>query len=355
MNRLRCGAVLLLVVACHHEEATETARPPRVRCAAAAAATLDEILELRGRIEPPPGGDLPLASQVAGRIVEVLVHEGERVTTGQIVASVDDAASKQGERQAQTALAQAKTAVGNASASMLRTEALVGRGISAHQELEDAQARVETEKQNVLAAEAALELARRTLGRVQVRAAFPGLVTKLWRGPGAIVDGTAATPIAQVATSSSAEFVADVMERDLGKLVVGQAAEVSLLSSTARVRGSVRTLSAQLDETTGLAQARIVLEPTPAPLLIGAHGRVRIVVKHRENALVLPASALRGAIADGAEVVVCDQGKARVQRVEVGYRDQERFEPISGLEPGAKVALEHVLGLDDGAELTETP
>ena len=346
---------MLLVAACQREEAVETPRPTRVRCAAAVAAPVDEVLELRGRVEPPPGGDLPLASQVAGRILEVLVHEGERVTTGQVVASVDDAASKQGERQAQTALAQAKTAVANASAGMLRTEALVGRGISAHQELEDAQARVETEKQNVLAAEAGLELARRTLGRVQVRAAFPGLVTKLWRGAGAIVDGTAATPIAQVATSSSAEFVADVMERDIGKLVAGQPAELELVSMAGRLHGSVRTLSAQLDEATGLAQARIVLEPTSAPPLIGAHGRVRVIVKHRDNAMMLPASALRGAIADGAEVVVCDQGKARVRQIQVGYRDSERFELISGLESGAQVALEHVLGLDDGAELTVAP
>jgi RND family efflux transporter MFP subunit len=355
MNRLRLGALLLLFAACQRAETPEAAKPQRVHCAAPTAAALDEVLELRGRVEPPPGGDLPLASQVSGRILELLVHEGERVAAGQIVASVDDAASKQGERQAQTALAQAKTAVANASAAMLRTEALVGRGISAHQELEDAQARVDTEKQNVLAAEAALELARRTLGRIQVRAAFPGLVTKVWRGPGAIVDGTAATPIAQVATSSSAEFVADVMERDFAKLTAGQAAEVELVSSAARLHGSLRTLSGQLDEATGLAQARIALEPTPTPPLIGSHGRVRVVVNHRQNALVLPASALRGAIADGAEVVVCEQGKARVRQVRVGYRDAERFELLSGLEPGAKVALEHVLGLDDGAELTEIP
>jgi RND family efflux transporter MFP subunit len=355
MSRWRLAASLLLAVACHREETPETSHPPRVRCVVPTASALDEVLELRGHIEPPPGGDLPLASQVSGRIVEVLVREGERVTAGQIVASVDDAASKQGERQAQATLAQAKTAAANASAATLRTQALVDRGISAHQELEDAQARAETEKQNVLAAEAGLELARRTLGRVQVRAAFPGLVTKLWRGPGAIVDGSAATPIAQVATSSSAEFVADVMERDLAKLRAGQSAEIELMSSTARLRGSVRTLSAQLDETTGLAQARIVLEPSPSPPLIGAHGRVRVGVNHRESARMLPRSALRGAIADGAEVVVCDHGKARVQEVQVGYRDAERFELVSGLEPGAKVALDHVLGLDDGAELTEAP
>ncbi len=352
----RCRlSLLLLTASCQRAETTEAPRPIPVHCAAPTLAALDETIELRGHTEPPPGGDLPLASQVPGRIIEVLVHEGDHVSAGQIVASVDDAASKQNELQARASLAQAKAAVANASSGMLRTQALVGRGISAHQDLEDAQARVETENQNVLAAQAGLDLARRTLGRVQVRAAFPGVVTKLWRGPGAIVDGSSGTPIAQVATASSAEFVADVVERDLAKLLPGQSATVELLSNSASLQGTVRSLSAQLDEATGLGQARIVLEPTATAPVIGAHGRARVVFRHREGVPLLPTSALRGAISDGAEVVTCDQGKAHVRRVKVGYHDADHFEVISGIEPGMMIALDHVLGLDDGTLVTATP
>ena len=39
-------------------------------------------------------------------------------------------------------------------------------------------------------------------------------------------------------------------------------------------------------------------------------------------------AALRGAVLDGAEVVLCKNGKAEVRQVKSGYRDAERFEVV---------------------------
>lgn len=325
-----------------------------MQCVRPSLEALDEALELRGHVEPPPGGDLPVASQVAGRIVEVHVHEGQRVAAGDVIASVDDLASRDALRQAQASASQALAAQINADATLARTRELVSRGIAARQELDDALAKAETERQSVAGARAALDLARHTLGRVQVRAAFGGVVTRVFRGAGAIVDGSALTPIAQVA-AASAEFVADATERDLARIRAGQRATVALVSRSAELSGSVRTISSALDPTTGLGVVRVTLETPSAPPLIGSHGRARIVVGHREQARVLPARALRGAVADGAEVVVCAGGEARVQPVRVGYRDAQRFEVLSGLGPNDRVATDHVLGLETGTRLVETP
>jgi HlyD family secretion protein len=200
-----------------------------------------------------------------------------------------------------------------------------------------------------------LDLARRTLGRVQVRSAFGGVVTRVWRGPGAIVDGTAATPIAQVLAASGAEFVADATEQDLLRIRVGQAAEVRLGLDEVSLKAVVRAVASALEPTTGLGNARISLEESPQMLPFGAHGRALIVTRHRENVALLPFLALRGAVADGAEVVVCAGASARVQQVAVGYRDQRQFEVVSGLADGEKVAVDHVLGLDTGTALVEAP
>jgi HlyD family secretion protein len=60
----------------------------------------DRVLELSGRIE---GYDTDLGAKVGGRIAEVSVREGDRVTRGQVIARLDDA-----EVQAQLAAAQAR-------------------------------------------------------------------------------------------------------------------------------------------------------------------------------------------------------------------------------------------------------
>jgi RND family efflux transporter MFP subunit len=235
-----------------------------------------------------------------------------------------------------------------------RTQALVSRGIAARQELDDATAKAETDKQGVAASRAALDLARHTLGRVQVRSAFGGVVTKLWRGAGAIVDGTAATPIAQVAATSGAELVADATEADLRRINVGRPATVSLGSDAPKLEGTIRAVSSSLDAATGLGTVRIALTGA-SPMLMGAHGRVTIATRSREAVLTLPIEALRGSVSDGAEVVVCVDNLAKIKVIEVGYRDQHRLEVVSGLAESERVAIDHVLGLDDGTRLSVVP
>jgi hypothetical protein len=89
--------------------------------------------------------------------------------------------------------------------------------------------------------------------------------------------------------------------------------------------------------------------------LIGAQGRATIVVRHRDNVLMVNNEALRGAVSDGAEVVLCAAGAAQIRAVQVGYRDEHHFEVVAGLSDGDAVAIDHVLGLETGTPLTEAP
>ena len=285
----------------------------------------------------------------------MLVHEGQHVKSGDVVASVDDSASRDGVRQAEATLAQASATALNASATLGRTQALVNRGIAAQQELDDATAKAESERQSVASAQAALDLARRTLGRVQVRAAFGGIVTRVWRGPGALVDGTAGTPIAQVAAASGAEFVADATERDLMQVVVGHQTKLQLASGAQTITGTVRAVSSALDPVSGLGVVRITVDDALPGLPMGSQGRATIMTQHRDGVLTVPIEALRGAVADGAELVVCTPEGASVRTVTVGYRDDRQLEIAAGLAPNEKVAIDHVLGLETGTHLVETP
>ena len=64
-------------------------------------------------------------------------------------------------------------------------------------------------------------------------------------------------------------------------------------------------VSSALDTTTGLGVVRVSLSSAPPILLMGAQGRVTITTGHRDGVLLVPIEALRGAVSDGAEVVVC--------------------------------------------------
>jgi RND family efflux transporter MFP subunit len=322
-----------------------------VHCVPVARQSVDVTEVLRGRVAAPPGGDLPVASQVPGRVVEVAVHEGDHVAPGAIIATIDGANSLDALRQADASLVQAKSAAANADATLERTRQLVARGIAAKQELDDANARADQAHAAVNAAVAASDLARRTLGRVQVRSTFDGIVTRVWRGSGALVDGTAATPIVQLAATSLAEFDADATERQLAAIEVGQPTRVELASG-GTIDGAVRARSTALDPATGLGFVRIAIDAKPAPTL-GAFGTATVTIGKRDGVLVVPAEALRGAVADGAVVVVCNDAKAEVRDVKVGWRDDERVEITDGLKEGERVATDHVLGLETDSPIVE--
>ena len=117
--------------------------------------------------------------------------------------------------------------------------------------------------------------------------------------------------------------------------------------------GAVRARSTALDPATGLGVVRITLDKTEGTFPMGAFGRVVVTVRHRDDVLVLPSAALRGAVADGAEIAVCEAGKAAIHTVKVGWRDAARFEALEGVKLTDKVAVDHVLGLEDGTLLEE--
>jgi RND family efflux transporter MFP subunit len=232
----------------------------------------------------------------------------------------------------------------------------VTRGIAARQELEDATARAEASREGVASASAAADLAKRTLGRVQVRSSFAGLVTRVFRGPGALVDGTAATPVVQLAATAGAEFVADVTQLELLVLAEGQPAKGVLAGTETPIEGVVRARPRALDSATGLGTVRIALTSAGAEQLpVGAFARVVVTTGRHEAAAVVPATALRGAVADGAEIAVCAGDKASLRTVKVGYRDDTRVEILSALGADDAVAIDHVLALEDETPIRRAP
>jgi RND family efflux transporter MFP subunit len=346
------GAAALLVAACHGHapEAHDEPTAVTVRCVPAQRQVIRVTRTLRGRLAAPPGGDLPVASQVPGRLLDVAVHEGDRIVTGAVIATVDDSTTRDALRQADAALVQAKSAAANADATLERTRQLVARGIAAKQELDDGVARADQAHAAVNASAAALDTARRTLGRVRVVSSFDGVITRVWRGPGALVDGTPATPIVQLAATALAEFDADATERQLTDVAAGQAAMVVLASTGDPMAGTVRARSSALDPATGLGLVRIAIDPK-GTVLLGMFGRATVEVGDRSGALVVPTEAVRGAAADGAEVAVCNGAKAELRTVRVGWRDDARVEVIDGVAEGERVAIDHVLGLETGSPI----
>ncbi len=347
-------ATALLLAACHQRADSEPRpAPKRARCAPAEAATAKEHIEVRGNVQPPPNLDAQVAPQVSGRLLRVDVREGDRVKAGAALARVDDAPLVDSLRQAEAAVVRARADRENAETTLARIEKVFDRGIAPKQEVDDAVARQAAARAGEAEAEAALRQARRQIERAVVKSPLDGIVLKVLRRPGELVDGTPATPVLEVADTSLLELVADVpaqdlvrLSRDLPAITVFQA-----LPGT-RYEGTVSMVSPSVDRATGVGTVRVLLRGAATLPPVGLYGVARIETGRMTAVLRVPSVAVRNAVGSDGEVVVCGaDGLAHVHKVQVPAVEDGFAEITSGIAAGDRVAVEPVLGLAEGDAL----
>jgi len=316
---------------------------------------LVEPLLVRGSVTAPPNEDVRLAAQVPGRVVAMRVAEGDSVKAGEIVAEIETPPLEDQQRQARAALSQAQAAREAAKPNLARTERLFERGIAAGKEVEDARAQAAAAEAALEQAQAALATADRQLARAHVSSPIAGQVVKRFVGVGEQVDGTPAQPLVEIANVDRVEVAAHVAADRLGRVRVGQKAELrSDAWPDLAFEGEVIAISPAVDPATNAALVRLrVLNPEHR-LRVGMFAEVRIGLAQKKGALVVPASAL-SRTEDGTVVYVVSGEDATRTRVETGLETKEAVEIVSGLKEGQKVLTSGVHGLGERAKLAQKP
>jgi RND family efflux transporter MFP subunit len=361
----------LLTTGCRRKAAGENepgaavGPPPRVHCLPAETRLLHAQVVVHGTVAPLPDRDAQVAPQVAGRITRVLVREGERVSSGQPLARIDDAALADQARQAAAQLARAQAETGLARTTRARVDRVFQHGIAARQELDDAEARLATTQAGEAEVRATVEIANRQLDRATVRSPLGGVVLKLFRRSGELVDGTPATPIVEVGDPTRLELVATAIASDLVQVHAGDSATVEIAALPGSdLRGTVAAVSPAVDRGTGLGSIRVSLAAGAGPRPpVGVTGIARIEVGAPRRATLVPAAALRAALGDEGEVVLCGADRrAHVVRVAwsvIGIGLTElRARGDGGAAPlvaGTLVAVDPVLGLNEGDAIEPAP
>ena len=343
----------LALAACQHKDQAPEPTKRSVRCAIAKATTIADTIALRGTVSPLPDRDAQIASQVAGRVLQVQVLEGDAVAIGQPVARVDSAALVDEARAAEAAVARTRAELKNAEATSVRVQRVFEHGIAARQEVDDATARSDTATAAQTEAEAASRRAQRQVERAIVRSPLKGVVVRIFRRPGELVDGTPATPIVEVADVSRLELDADATASDLVLLRKGQKADFTIGAlPSATWTGTVSAVSPAVDRVTGLGVVRIELtlgngQRPP----IGVLGTARVSTGESRRTVVVPKEAARSGAGSEMELVLCgDDGLAHVRRFPHRQNLGDAVEAV-GLSAGQAVVVEPVLGVADGESL----
>lgn len=311
----------------------------------------------RGTIESEREADVGF--DLVGRLSEVLVDEGARVTLGQELARLETDQAKADLRTAQTGVDAARTSLrrlaaeeerarvvlATAEREARRTEALLAKGALTGQENDDAADRVRIARADldrVLAqrseatrgidvAAGGAEQRRVAVVRASLLAPFDGVITRRLREPGDTV--SVGSTVLRLVDTERVHVSAAIDETVLPLLATDQPSTIVFPGSTTPIRGRVSKVSREADRQTHELIVEVTPERLDRAVAIGQRADVRIEVARRERALRIPIRMLHHD-ATGPFVYVDRDGKIAIARPRLGLTGRDDVEVIDGLAEG---------------------
>ena len=304
-----------------------------------------------------------ISPRIQERLAEVLVDQGDSVKSGQLLARLDDAETKQQVAIAEATLAAAQATVERVRSDEARAQAVLQQAQLDHRrstkllagkiaaqadfdktaealhvaeaDLKRSQAAIVEAQSQVFTAEKNLLYQNEHLAFTEMRSPYDGLVTRRDRDPGGIV--VPGGSILQIVATNEIWVSAWVDETAMAGLKAGQPARVVFRSEPAQsYAGEVARLGREADRETREFIVDVRVKALPKNWTIGQRAEVFIGIGRKSNTLLLPPEFVRWRD-NHPGVFVNDHGHARWRDVTLGLRGLQNVEVTQGLWVGEQV------------------
>lgn len=322
-----------------------------------------------------------VSSKVTGKVVKVMLEEGQRVEAGQVIALLDDsnwraalAQSKAQLQQAEANVASAQTAFDDAKPIFERSEKQKAAAVISAQSFDESHAQFNVAHNNLLiaqrgleAARAGVEVAQRSLDDTVIRAPFAGIVTEKAAQPGEMVSpisaggGFTRTGIGTIVDMDSLEVEVDVSENFINRVRPQQPVTIKLNAYPDwDIPGSVIAMIPTADRAKATVKVRIAIKQKDPRIIPEMGARVAFLSDDEPHAagadkkaaagVVIPADAIT---TSGTTSIVFVVHGSTVERraVRLGGKISSGQIVSAGLEAGNIVALGDLSKLNDGTRV----
>ena len=389
-----CCLVLIAVgiVLIRHRHSDETAdaeasRPaPAVSVATAQVGRIANQLTVAGVFQPFQ--EIDVHGKVSGYIRRIYVDIGDRVHQGQTLAvlevpelQAEVAGAQAGVTQTQQNITRLKNEVSREEAGYAAVHANYVRlkqasdqqpGLVAAQELDDARAKDQSAAAQVDAAKSAVAAAQGQLGvsraenlRVSsmeqyatITAPYSGVVTMRYADTGALIPaGTAEglnQAVVRLAQSDVLRLRMPVPERDVPMVHEGSTVMVHVQATGQSFPGTVVRFTRDVSNSTRTMLTEVDVKNPDLTLTPGMYADVTFNLEEKDNALIVPASAI--VQGDQPSVMLVDSGNHVQKRsVGLGIASANAQEITSGLQPGDRVIIGGLSTLQVGEAVMPQP
>lgn len=326
---------------------------PAVTVARVNQETFVETVMVTGTLVPRD--EILVSPEIEGlRVLDLKVDEGDKVTKGQVLATLVATTMQAQVAQSDASLARADAAIARAESAISEFEAKVKEADSALERarpltksgylsestFDTREATAKTMRAQLVAARDGLKVAQAEkqqvvaqrkeldwrLSNTNVKSPADGIVSRRTARIGGLALSVG-DPMFRIIARGEIELDAEVPEAPLAKVKIGQKAGIEV-AGVGRVPGTVRLVSPEVDKATRLGRVRIFLGANP-DLRIGAFGRGEISTAESKG-LAVPVSAV---LYDekGASVQIVRDGKVVTSPVKTGLIARGRVEIREGV------------------------
>ncbi|MDE2580053.1 MAG: efflux RND transporter periplasmic adaptor subunit [Rhodospirillales bacterium] len=346
------GLALVLLTGCRKHNSYAPPPPPKVGVAHPLEREVVPRLDATGTVTAY--NDVDLEARVQGFVQSIDYKDGQQVTAGTRLFTIEPAPYTAKLQQAHASLEAAEAQYAQADAEYRRQSSLGRSDFASRSAVDQAKATRDTDKANIANAEAGVALASINLSYTHVTAPFAGVVTNHLVSVGELVGVSGPTKLASVVQLSPIYVTFSISEQDVQRIRADLARAGIQLSDTSKVpvevglmteqgtphQGVLDYAAPQVDPGTGTLALRAVFANKDRALLPGYFVRVRVPLKHLAARMMLVPAAALGTAQSGHYLLVVDKADMVEQRpVTLGPQEGSLQVIGSGLKPDDRVVV----------------
>jgi RND family efflux transporter MFP subunit len=295
-----------------------------------------------------------LSFEVAGNTREVNVNVGDRVTTGQNLATLDPTPFQLNVEAAEAEVGRAKAVLAEKQTEFDRQNTLYKKEWVSKAALDQAVAARDSAANTLSYAVSKLNLARRDLEKTTLAAPFDGAIAAKYADP--FQEVARGEKIFDIYIEGAMEVVLSVPETQIGDIYLGLPADVSFPADQIEpLAGRISEIGSVASEANAFP-VKVILTDSPPSVLPGMTAETSLVLGTEDNevSFLIPFSAIAPGDNPGrGYVFIFDPATSTVMRTPVrgkGVRDN-RVMITEGISAGDVIAVAGVSFLRDGQKV----
>ena len=323
------GGFSVVKVAASNGKGKEAAKPEEkkkapVPVSVAAVETGTVSSYIRSTANLISDNEVKILTESDGRIARLLVDEGDWVSKGQTLATLD-------REDTGIDLAKREVKSENTRLAYERGERMLREGLISQELFEKLRMENEMARQEVAEG-------RYNIGKTAIRAPFSGRITSRIVEQGQHL--RAGEELFVLADFDPLVAFIHLPEREVLGLKPGRETRITLKADdSVRFAGRIRQISPVVDPATGTVKVTVeAVNPLPAAVRPGGFVTIDIIRESHSGAVLVPRQAVLREL-QSAHVFVAKNGVAEKRAVQLGLEEGETIEAVAGLKPGERVIV----------------